>query len=264
MKFLFMLFLMLILTGCQDNTTKIDDTQKKIKNFYCPEILDIIDINNSVFLSKNNLVYEYSKTKLYDNNKSCKKINADIKAIRLINNIILDNDNNIYYYSNGEIRKIKNEQWKSKYFGSVFRYFNKENYKNIYAYKPFGEGEFSGYINKNGNIYPLKSEKWADGRWGYNVGKEKILNLAANENIIYMVDNTIVTDKNFYIYNNEKIINEEECKGYIPCVYGPGFDVVKDEIIKNNMNNIIFFKKDVFGDEYIVMKSGDLIINEEK
>ena len=80
------------------------------------------------------------------------------------------------------------------------------------------------------------------------------------EKIIKVMDNTVITDRNFYVYT-QTITNKNECQKYadIDCITKDGFTLLDNEkitsqydkinFIKYNDNNVVFIL-DINGNVY--------------
>lgn len=205
----------------------------------CDEIQDVVDYNidNFLFITTDGELFKINYEQLFSNNKNCKQISSDKKFIKFIKNGIIDENNDIYYVDELNDNQIVKFNFENGYPGMPYiQQISKDKYKNI-IYAEINAENFDYLYLENNNLYSINTD-------------EAYLNLQ-DETIIKVMDNTVITDKNFYIYS-QKIINKTECEKYadINCITQDDFSILdnkkiisqydKIKFVKYNSNNVVF------------------------
>ena len=283
MKKILVFFLLILstflLTGCGDEDSggrskKRSKDSNKIGDQYrgnvkmdidCESIKYIKDISNdfSSFITTDGAVYLFSLYQKFSNETNCKRIESPAVMERYYNGYLVDIDDNLYYtpsYTDTKVNKA-----------SSYRSGLKGPAGYIHAGKDY---DYSYYDRKYvyEDIY-LK----VDGKHIYSVYSESdLLKLDSDESIAYIIDSTVKTNKNIYVYD-DKIPNQEECQKYadVSCenvaqfykvdslFYGEGvsdmskfFDDIKFYKVVPHTNE---YKRNY--DTFIVSKDGQVFVN---
>lgn len=239
---IFILMACLLITGCKnkepygigsiEEETFVDlgELGKGIAKYdlVCNEIQDIIDYNidDSLFITNDGKLFQLNYEKLYSNNKNCKQIESNKIFTKFIHGGIIDNNNDIYYLQDEILKEFHFEigHPTMPYIPSV----SPDKYPNI-IYTQIDLENYD-YLNLENNIlYSI-------------INNTEVFN-AHNEKILKIMDNTIITDKTYYIYNKQ-IINQNECQKYadIDCIFKNGFNRLNNEKITSQYDKIKFFK----------------------
>lgn len=239
--------------GC-DNKPK-NDTKPKEEKFTelknlgsigkydvkCDEIKDIVDylFYPGLFITNDGKLYQLSFDKVFSNEKNCKQVESNNTFKKFIRSGILDNQNNIYYFDKDkyelEIYNFEPGYTSMPYIKDI----DKSNYLNISSAKKPNDSMIDLYFyTKENKVYRYD----ADNNFRLTLNNEPIFVLENDEVIEYSLDETIKTNKNFYVYSS-KVKNKEECEKYadIKCIYEDSFYKV-DKNISNQYENIKFYK----------------------
>ncbi len=244
-KIIIPLLVLTLLCGCtkeENNTNTIDNKDSlslknelsitesnliyKKLNIDCEEIKNIIDFNfyTPSFITTDGSLYLFSFDKLFkSSNKNCVKLETNTKFIKFIKNGIIDTDNNIYYIDNDTIKLYQSN------IGMINMPYNisKDDYKNTFN-NTNNTTEINIYYNNN-KIY------------NYEDKTTIIFTPQKDEEISYVLDGTIKTNKAFYIYDI-RVTNKEECTKYedISCNYEKKYYLAKE--LSNYYDEILFYK----------------------
>ena len=235
---LFLVLLCLFIAGCEtldptsttsnSNTTeetiadklysdlKFNLTERKIN---CYEIFDIKDFGwdqgvsnfeNLKFINKHGELFLFSIEKLfYSTNTNCEKVNTNIKFKKFLYNYVVSTDNKLYEYdyTSKTIKQVE-----------IPREIRPYDLSNVFY---LCHNLYSGFLRvENNNIYSCQTE-------------ELLLELPPNETIEIIADNTIKTNKGWYIITGV-VKNEKECKKYLDVqpIYGIEYKQITSENIK--------------------------------
>lgn len=172
--------------------------------------------NQSLFITNDGELYQYSLDKIFSNEKYCKKLETELKFNRFFDSLVATQNNELYEVNiiGGTINFEKLESYHSivktlKKYSNNFFIFHR-------AYKPYGFDSMTcDYtIVDNKIVYSIIC-----GDGNNNILKSELGKLSDDESFISSSGNIIKTSKNFY-YNS--ILNREECDKYvdIKCNYG--------------------------------------------
>ena len=194
----------------------------------CDEIKNVADYNieNFLFITNDGKLFKISYEQLYSNNQNCKQIQNDKKFTKFINRGIVDENNDICYLEGEELIKFNFE---NGYIGMPYiQNFPKDKYQNV-IYAQINSEVYDYLYLENNNLYSIKNDK-------------AYLDLK-DEKIIKAMDNTVITDKNFYIYT-QTITNKNECQKYadIDCITKDSFTILDNEKITSQYDKINFLK----------------------
>lgn len=199
---------------------------------------------------------------LVSQNVYCKLVESEIKMKRYYGNLMVGEDNKLYYApsSNGTFY----EYGKSDYQNFQNQIYGGEVLEGTYnAKKGLMDYEYiEHYLNVENqkNIY-------------YKAKKVFELELNPNENLEYIIDRTVKTNQRIYIYD-KKITNKDECEKYedISCVeelkFHSNTDFIyenDDSLLKYNFDKIKFYK--VFQNSnykdktFVLTKDGQIYTN---
>lgn len=190
----------LLLTACSTNIVdnQVELTvQQQVDMFITDNNLNEIDWNcdistnkivefsmyNDMFITDSGKLYQSSIQKPFSNLQNCKLIDSDVNFKRFINNIIISEENEYYYFLDNSLEKGRARA----YTGQInYDSFDKNNSSII-----FGYGTELLYAFIEGNVIELHD---------LNGWTGKILNTFTleNENIKHAYNNIILTDKNVY------------------------------------------------------------------
>lgn len=236
-KILFVILLLIVLTGCSRTESnkltlkeKISKSYEYYSNIKCSNIDNVIDLNFGGFVTKNK-AYELDVEQLYSNGENCKEVS--------INNL----DDEIIMGSGQSIAYTKK-----------FAYGIGKNYqKVIYSNKEYP------LFSTLGNMILYHSSNYTNGYYIVSIdNKIKMIKTIGNEeeitikNIIdvdtdFSSDEQVLSISEYFIKTNKayyKIIkykeNKEECEKYadIRCKYN--YKISKDKVLTSNYNDILF------------------------
>ncbi len=221
--------------GCDKNNSDIKTKDLKIDNLrkmsiVCDELKDIIDLSldSEYFITKNGELYELNTRQLFSNDKNCRKVNTNIKISKFYRTYVLSSDNELYNITNNSLSLAD----KNETFLDEIIMIDKTLRPNLFR------GGDNIYYYKDKNIYSTdKIDKYH-----YNISDTVVISLDEDEDVIYVIDNTIMTTKRIFSYET-KIINQEECNKYvdIECKTQSNWFEVNDNI-KNQLSNILLYK----------------------
>lgn len=231
-------------TNKEDRLGKIKNAIKSGRNLYQYSIPDTI-INNIVdfhygtpeelyFITNNGDLYQLSLDKPFSNETYCKKVDTQIKFKKFLGLTLLDENNNFYNYSFDLENPIDSENWLNK--------ISPNEYNNIFLVHS-SPNIFEYLIVKGNNIFSCSTN-------------DLIFTIPDDENIEYVLDNTIKTNKYWYAAT-PICINKEESKKYADIE-----KIFKIDFVRLNLDSdIIFYKESkAFKNCYI----GFLIINNKE
>lgn len=213
-------------------------------NVKCDEIKDIKDYYFGYFITNYGELYKFSYDKVFsDTDTNCKRINTNIKFIKFIDGGLLDENNNIYVIDKDDNLSLFTFQpgyMPMPYLNDIA----KKEYINVSrTMKPNDNIHIYFYYSEN-KVYKLKDDFNTEA----DVEENAIFELKKDETISYIVDATIKTNKNFYIYKSV-ITNKDECNKYAD--------------IECNYENKFYEIPELSNKKFLFYKSGMILVDNE-
>lgn len=234
---IFLFLLLLIVTGCSNNTQKdintnnskkIDDyinVEYKTKNeIKCDEMANAKLISKTIFVTNDGKIFHYGSDKLYSNEQNCKQFDDEpytswfgdetISEIVGLKYTELVDSKMHQILTNEEDNKIG--------IKGTYDYLLK-NIKNWYV-------SSSGFIIREDNkFYLLDGEK----------NKQDITGNILSDDVIESVNGIVIKTNNGYYVLKSKISNKEECEKYddVKCNYN--YYIESSDILNSIKDKIV-------------------------
>ena len=250
-------------TGCGNKKMKKEEKEYNIydsinskysnykKSIVCSELDDAVDISDDFryFITKDHKIYELSYDKLFSNNENCKQLDTEYQLLRFFDYRAIGTDGTSLYEIGYTSLKFNTSYREAK--NIILGGKEKETYYDLKDNKNKSKDKYIYLLIKDGNIV-------AD-------GEDIVFQPKENETIDYIVDRTIKTNKNIYVFD-KKNTNQEECDKYadVDCIerhsFYPNDSFIygkNDNLIKNNVNDIAFYKYNGTN-TFVMMKDGSV------
>ena len=254
MKKLLIFFLLVLstflLAGCGDSNggsgkrKSKDSDSNKIADKYrgnvkmdvdCDAIKNIKDVSNDFtsFITTDGAVYLFSLYQKFSNETNCKRIESPAVMERYYGSYLVDIDDNIYYTPSYTDTKV---QKRSSYNSGM---------RGPAGYIHAGKDYSYSYYDRKYTYQDIFLK--VDGRKIYTVYSEgDLLELESDEAILYVIDSTVKTNKNIYVYD-DKVPNQEECQKYadVSCESKAKFYKVDDLFYGNGSKDMDKYFDDI-------------------
>ncbi len=257
------LMIIMLVCGCGkkekvalNNEDSVKDNLTKVK-VNCEEIQDIKDFSyyNNLFITKKGKLYQINFSQLFSNDKNCREIKSEIRFKKIIRGGIIGVDNNVYYFDANKTELVKFDFQDGYLTMPYINNIEKDSYENIFsAPNKAGEQNYFWVDRENNKIYMFEETLQPS-----NLKKEAILTLEQGENIEYVVDNLIKTNRAIYTFQSI-IINKDECDKYadVDCKYTDKFE--PEKITKEEFDQIKFMYK-LNNFKMVIMKKGEIYVD---
>ena len=219
--FFLLVFFLICLTGCKGKVEEDafikDKLSVTVDHFVCdikPQEIKEFSSFQKLFISEDGKLYKWDKN-LLENGKHCEMIDSSKTFKRFINGVIIDNDENMYFYINNQLTS----EIPQEYTGAIdYTLYNKDH--SIFQLNQnFEENDYDFATSafymakiKDKNVIVFDTEN------GKQI--EKVIGtIPKKEKVIMISDNLIKTDKAYYFYGKT---NKKKClkNSKVECLYG--------------------------------------------
>lgn len=234
---LFIIVSCIILTGCGSTKEKVLSTKEQISKSYkyydtikCSDIDNIIDLNFGGFVTKNK-AYELNVEQVYSNEENCKEV-----PINNLDDYIIMGSGQSFAYTKKYIYGIGKNMQKVTNDNREYALFSTLGNNIIYHSSNATNGYYIVSVDNN-----IKMIKISGGEGELSINKiiDVDTNFSSDEQVLFISEYFIKTNKSYYKIKKYKE-NKEECEKYadISCKYG--FKIVKDKVLTDNYNDVLF------------------------
>ena len=233
----FGLFICIILTGCETINKKELSTKERISKSYeyysnikCNEIDNVIDLDFGGFVTKNK-AYELNIEQVYSNEENCKEI-----PINNLDGEIIMGSGQSMVHTKKSIYGIGKNFRKVTYDNREYALFSTLGNNVLYHSSNFTNGYY--IVSVDNKVKMIKTSVTEE---KINIYKTIDINdeFESDEKIQSISEYFIKTNKAYYKVKKYKE-NKKECEKYadVSCKYN--FKIVKDEVLTENYNDILF------------------------
>lgn len=231
-----LILLLIPFAGCSKSDNSELPLKEKISKKYeyyntikCSDIDNVIDLDFSGFVTKDR-AYELNMEQLYSNDENCKEI-----PINNLNDVIIAGGGKFAYTKNNKYG-IGKGIIKEVYVNEAYRLFDTLGENVIFHDSRVKVGYYT--VSVDNKIKMIKTDNIEEG-----ISISKTIDIEdkfeSDEQVISISEYFIKTNKAYYKVQKYKE-NKEECEKYadVSCKYS--FKIIKDDILTDNYDDILF------------------------